>query len=228
MLLIAQPKSASTSLALTLAKMCKLKCRLGIPKRKGKDVDSKGFKSIQRLHNNMVKRTALFIKQIVVGRRTLFKEHIIPDAEHLKILSKHKEPIVILLRNPGKALEAYKRVGVKVTEGLKKDLVNFHNKYMWWASNKKNVLVIYFEDLILNYHALMKRICRHYKLKYKKIIPMMKKKYTGIGAKEVREQREYEKEHPFARPGIVFSEEQKKEINEFTDKEDNNVTDSTT
>lgn len=193
MLLIAQPKSASTSLALTIAKMCKIKCSLGIPKRKGKDIDSKGFKYIQRLHINMVKRTALFIKQIITGRKTLFKEHIIPDAEHLKILSKHKEPIIILLRNPGKAFEAYKRVGVKVTSGLEKDLNNFHNKYMWWASNKPNVLIIYFGDLILNYHDLMKRILKHYKLKYKKIIPLVKKKYTGIGAKEIREQREHEK-----------------------------------
>jgi hypothetical protein len=193
MLLIAMPKSASTSLAMTIAKICKLKCNLGIPKKKGKDVDSKGFRYIQKLHSNMVKRSPLFMKQVITGKRTLFKEHIIPDAEHLKILSKHKEPIVIILRNPEKALEAYKRIGAKVNEGLAKDLVNFHNKYMWWASNKPNVIVIYFEDLVINYRAIMKRILKHYRMSYRKIIPMLKKKYTGIGAKEVREQRENEK-----------------------------------
>lgn len=225
MLLIAMPKSASTSLATTIVKMCGLRLQLGIGRKK-KDVDCKGFKSIQKLHSNMIERSELFLKQEMKGRKTLFKEHILPSASHLKRLSKYREGIIVLLRNPEKAYEAYERVGAKVNEGIKKDLVNFHNKYMWWASNKPNVLVIYFEDLILNYHSVMKRIIKHYGLKAKKIIPLMKKKYTGIGAKEVREQHESEKQIQNNIDTINKAAESLNNI--IKDKEEENVTDSTT
>lgn len=193
MLLIAQPKSGSTSLACTIAKIQKLRCNLGIPK-KAKDKPCNELKHIQKLHNNMPKRSELFIKQVINGRKTLFKEHLIPSKEHIDILRKIKTNYVILLRNPEASAEAYKRVGAKVTDGVRQDLIDFHNKYMWFASNKKNVLVIYFEDLILNYRNVIKRIMKHYGLNPKKVIPMLKKKYTGVGAKEVREQHESEKD----------------------------------
>jgi hypothetical protein len=52
MLMIAQPKSASTSLAKTIAKIGKLYCNLGVPYHKG-DMKCKGFSQIQEYHDNM-------------------------------------------------------------------------------------------------------------------------------------------------------------------------------
>ena len=95
MLLIAQPKSASTSLAKTISKIGNLECKLGIPAIPI-DIECEGFKYIQKAHNNMAERSPLFIKQCLHGRKTIFKEHIIPTDRHIKILNKFKTNFVIL------------------------------------------------------------------------------------------------------------------------------------
>ena len=75
MLLIAMPKSASTSLAATIAEIGKLKCSLGVP-AVGTDIPCDGYEEVQHYHNNMAERSGLFIKQVVHGRKTIFKEHL--------------------------------------------------------------------------------------------------------------------------------------------------------
>lgn len=193
MLLIALPKSASTSLAVTIAKIGGLKCNLGIPKKDG-DLNCKGFKTIQKKHNNMVSRSPEFIHQIIKGRKTLFKEHLLPTKEHLETLDKYRGNIVILLRDSEHALDSYKRLGCKITKGLEKDLNDFHNKYMWWASNKRNALVIYYKDLVLDYVPTIKRVLKHYKIEHKKIIGLLKRKFTKVGIDRLKHPEKYIKE----------------------------------
>lgn len=187
MLLIAQPKSASTALACTIGKITGLNIKLGIPRTK-ESKDCQGFKELQRYHCNMIQRDQTFLKQVVTGSKTLFKEHLLPTDKHLRILENFKHRIVILLRNPEHSYDSYKRLlsenNKNCNEGLLKDLADFHNRWMWWASNKPNVTLVYYDDLILNYNGTMKRLLRHYKIGGK-IIPLMKKKYTGIGEKRV-------------------------------------------
>ncbi len=185
MLLIARPKSASTSLAVTISKIGGLKCSLGIPK-KDNAINCKGFKTIQKKHNNMISRSPEFIHQIIKGRKTLFKEHLLPTKEHLETLDKYRGNIVILLRDPAHALDSYKRLGCKITKSLEKDLNDFHNKYMWWASNKRNAIVIYYADLVLDYVPTIKRVLKHYKIKHKKIIGLLKRKYTTVGINRLK------------------------------------------
>ena len=188
MLLIAMPKSASTSLAATIAKIGNLNCKLGIS-RIDIDIDCDKFKYLQKCHDNMIERSSLFIKQVVEGRKTIFKEHLLPTKRHLEILKKFKSNIVILLRNPLDSYDSYKRLKVKNCEKLEKELKDFHNKYMWFASNKKNIIIIYYEDLILNYKNVMSKILKHFKIKGK-IIPMLKLKYTGVGRKRLEEKKD--------------------------------------
>jgi hypothetical protein len=187
MLLIAQPKSASTSLTKTISKIGSLNFKLGIPKT-AKDVQSNGFSEIQKYHNNMIKRSEIFIKQVIKGRKTLFKEHLLPTKHLLNILSKFNDPIVILLRKAEDSADNYIRIGcygVKLNN-LINDIKTFQNRYIEWAKNRNNVLIVYYEDLIFNYKKTIKKILKHYKIKHKKIIPLLKVKYTGVGLKRLQ------------------------------------------
>lgn len=188
MLLIALPKSASTSFAITISQICNLKVRLGIPKTEI-DIDCQGYKEIQKYHNNMIERSPLFLQQIITGNLTLFKEHLLPTDRHLRILEKFRKfKIVILLRDIEDAIDAYIRAGIQDynKKELKKNIMDFHNRYMYWSSNKPNVTLVYYRDLILNYQQTMNRILKWYKLKGK-IIPLKKLKYTGEGEKKLKE-----------------------------------------
>jgi hypothetical protein len=57
---------------------------------------------------------------------------------------------------------------------------------MWWDSRQGYTKIIYYQDLILNYQNTMKNILKWYGIKYKKIIPLLKLKYTGIGIKRLK------------------------------------------
>jgi len=185
MLLIAQPKSASTSLAKTIAAIGRLKnCKLGIPGKKI-DLPCKGFSQIQKYHNNMVERSPLFLQQVISGRNIFFKEHLLPTKRHIEILNKIKGRVAILLRNPEDSLDSYRRGNVKGDMGkLERDLKQFHQKWMWYASNKPHVITIDYEDLILNYNKTMRRLLDFYRIKGK-IIPLKKLRFTGVGVKRV-------------------------------------------
>jgi hypothetical protein len=188
MLLIAQPKSASTSLAHTIAKTVNINYKLGIP-RDDIDIDCHGFDEIQKYHNNMIERPPIFIKQVVTGRKTIFKEHLLPTDRHLRILEKFKKhKIVILLRNPDDSFDSYMRVLTKKPNRnvLLNDLQSFHNRYMWWDSRQINTIIVYYQDLILNYVNTMRKIFKWYGITPKKIIPLMRYKYTGIGEKRIK------------------------------------------
>jgi hypothetical protein len=189
MLLIAQPRSASTSLAKTIAEIGKLNVNLGIPRNEF-DIDCEGYIEIQKYHSNMVERNMKFLSQEIKGRKTLFKEHLLPTNRHLKILNKiGRIPYIVLLRDPDESLDSYIRLFKKNKDydkdKLLNDLRDFHDRYMWWASNKPNVLIFYYRDLILNYNTVIRKILKHYKIKYNKIIRLKKLHYTGIGEKRV-------------------------------------------
>jgi hypothetical protein len=188
MLLIAQPKSASTSLAKTIAKTGKLNCNLGVPKQ-AKDIKCKGFTEIQKFHDNMSQRNLKFLQQEINGRKTIFKEHLLPVDNHLRLLEKIRKPIIILLRYPEDSFDSYRRfLKEKYNENnLMQDIENFHNRYLWWDSRQSYTKIIYYRDLILNYKNVMKSILKWYKISYKGLLPLMKLKYTGIGKKRIIE-----------------------------------------
>lgn len=186
------PKSASTSLACTIGKITGLKVCLGKPRHE-KDVDCPGFSELQKYHDNMVLRNQLFLKQQIEGKKTFFKEHILPTPSHLSSLRKIKKHVVILLRDPDHVFDAYVRHDKKHfakykkhidLEQIEKDIHDFHDFYMWYASNKTWALVVYYKDLVKNYKPTMKKILKHYGLNGD-IIPLLKKKYTGVGVKRL-------------------------------------------
>jgi hypothetical protein len=188
MLLIAQPKSASTSLLYTLKQITKKEIKEGIP-RKPNEKDCPGFPEIQKHHCNMIQRNELFLKQVTKGRKTIFREHLMPTNDHLNILKKLNTNIVILLRDTNDSCDSYMRFNKKTDkEQIKKDLDDFHKKYVDFSrKNSRIVLIVYYKDLILNYIPTMKNILRHFNLKIPKKIPLLqKRKFTGVGLKRLR------------------------------------------
>lgn len=185
MLIIAQPKSASTSLVHTIGDIADIKVMVGIPKTKI-DIVCEGYNEIQRYHNNMVERSPVFLKQLIEGRKTVFKEHLLPTNRHLEIIKKFKTNIVILLRNVDDIVDCYDRLKSKTNlKQIRKDISKFHDRWMYFASNKANIIVIEYRDLILSYEKTMDKILKHFKLKRKKNIKFKRLKYTGIGEKRV-------------------------------------------
>lgn len=194
MLLIGQPKSASTSLAYTLSDILGLNLRLGIPKTE-KDTDCPGFSGIQQLHDNMVQRSEKFISDVVNGKKTLFKEHLLPINDHLKELDKNKQKIIVLLRNPAHSYDAYVRHDKIHFEKfgnhidlpqIKKDLKLFYDKYKEFCLLRNYALLVEYDDLILNYENKMQIILSHIGTNAK-IKPLQKRKYTGIGEKRLND-----------------------------------------
>lgn len=200
MLIIAQPKSASTSLAKTLAKILKLECTLGIPRLKI-EPDCEGFTEIQKFHDNMIERTPIFFRQSIQNRKKIVKEHILPTKRHigiLKLIFKRfpMSRVLVVLRNPEDSIDCYVRgkYKIKSKSKLTDDLNIFYEEYIKHFANKnyKNVLIIFYKDLILNYKETIQKIIDFWGFNYKKpkIIPLLKLRYTGIGEKRILEQKD--------------------------------------
>lgn len=186
MLIIAQPKSASTSLLFTLAKMMKVKAFIGI-KRKKYDILHDGYEQIQKYHTLVFERTPLDIKIMIENKNILYREHLLPCKRNFKILDKYKN-FIVLLRNPFDSYDNYKRMLEKTNkenELILNDLILFNETYSEYLKNRPDILVINYEDLILNYNETIKKIFKYWKIK-SKIIELDKQNYTGIGLKRLK------------------------------------------
>ncbi len=196
MLLIAQPKSASTSLLYTIKEVLKIRIKEGIPK-KHYEIDCENFSEIQKHHSNMIERSSLFIKRIIINKKILYREHLLPTKRHLIILDKllkiNKEKIVILLRKPEDSFDSYLRLKNSVIdkEQLLKDLKDFYSIYIDFVQGKEDkILLIHYKELVLNYKKTIKKVFSYYGYKPPKRLKSLKrKKYTGVGAKRIYEQK---------------------------------------
>jgi hypothetical protein len=188
MLIIGMPKSASTSFAETLSIITNKKCQLIIPS-KDKDIDCKGFVELPKCHCNMKERGPIFLNQIIQGKKTIFREHLLPTETHIKRVSKYKDPMILLLRKPDHVYDSYDRLFKKYNQSkinrrrLKKELIKYYNT--WNNVNIDNLLKIDYNELILNYDETMKKVLNHIKCEGE-IIPLLKKKYTGVGEKRLK------------------------------------------
>jgi len=199
---ISQPKSAGSSLACTLAKILKANYVNGRV-YEHKKIYCEGFTELQKWHNTMIPRTAKFLYGYCTGTKNVYKEHILPTKEHMKIIRNFKYDIMILLRNPIDSIDCYKRFDlneIKKRHGrsgivnlieIKKDINLFYNRYMKIKKeNHSHLLFITFEDIINNFSKTLKKIFEHYKLilpKNYENIKLKKIKYTGIGEKRSKE-----------------------------------------
>ena len=188
MLIIAQTKSASRSLLVTIAKILKIKWKTQIMPKKPLDVE--GFDEIKKFHTDIIRRGKLFLKTTMTEKHTVYKEHIVPTEEHLNLLSQRKDKYIILLRTVKDCLDSYVRHFAETGEQYDKkklynDLKQFNSLYREFAKGKDNILIVDYENLVLNYENEMTKILNHLGFKKFKIIPLEKILYTGIGEKKL-------------------------------------------
>lgn len=166
MLLIAQPKSASTSLMWSLSEILKVPLKNG-HNRCSEDKDCEGYKQLQIYHGTMVKRCREYLRWYI-KKDIIYKEHILPTQEHLKYIEDIGEPVVVLLRNPAECIASYKRVLSVIPdkkidfEEMEKELQLFYDKYMQLTNNPLYMIITY-KDIVEDFIETIKKVIVHYK-----------------------------------------------------------------
>jgi hypothetical protein len=195
MLLIAEPKSGSTSLLWSIAEILKIQRKNGQNRLKS-DIKCIGFEEMQKYHNTTVKRSKEFLKKYIESKDIIYKEHILPTKEHLKYLGEIGRPVVVLLRNSTDIIESYKRVfsvlpDIKKMidlEKMKKELDLFY--YLYNKQRNTMFLKVHYEDIVLNFHATIKKILSQYgfniPMKEIKKYQLQKRNFGGHGLRKLK------------------------------------------
>jgi len=207
MLIIAQPKSASTSLAMTMAdildwpfhqvflskhKSRKSLCLSNLRKKRDQIVPDLP-------HGDMVQYTAADLKSMSVLHK-VFKQHIPPTDNNLRHIKEKQVKCVVLLRDPRNAAEAYLR-HIKINEGEKyknprKNSNIFNKRYsaMSWfhtgylgIDDLKHVKIVHFENLVVESTRIINEILEFYGREPIPDITLRKERFTGVGLEELKQ-----------------------------------------
>lgn len=188
MLIISQPRSASRSLVDTLKIITGLNCGQARPKYY-REEKCDGFKEMQKGSGmSMIPWTKKELFDLIVDRKKIMKTHVLPEKMHLDYLYKNDLPVLIQLRTPEHAADSYCRIEsgkkeININNVIKEHKL-FFDLYKKLADEKKNYLIIYYEELVLDYQKTMRKILKHFKIKLKKgqkIISLKKRHYSKIG-----------------------------------------------
>lgn len=167
MLLIAEPKSASTSLLYSIAEIGKLQRKNG-QNRQAKDVKCNEYENIQTYHGTTVKRNYAYLEKYLKSRILIYKEHILPTKEHLDILKKIDTNFVVLLRDTESIMKSYSRVFDVLPElnidrkRMKAEIQEFSDRYM--ELNWNTILIVTYNDIVNSFTEIMEKILVHYEL----------------------------------------------------------------
>ncbi len=193
MLIVAIPKSASTSLMFTIAQLHQLPA-----KQPGySDLNTPNeFKQLSNYHYDIVDLTPSVVKDLSKPN-CIYKQHFPPTENNIALLKQQKT--VLLLRKPAQVLDAYYRaiktfsiensVGFKrslgkagwltyISEsGLEREIELFYRG--WEEFAHENIWTVHFKDLISNPVATINTVERFWNLP---ITPgpfsLMKMRYT--------------------------------------------------
>lgn len=194
MLIIAQPKAASTSLQHAIAQnaFCQIET---INDKMYFDVNSRQFPELQKIFTTEYEIDARRIFEMVIDVNKVHKRHLLPIDRHMDILDKIQMPIIILLRDVNGSIENLKKHKEKHNEiysweydinALKKEYQLFYNKWLAFSKNKSYVLVIDYKNLLQDYQETMHKIFKHLNLRQRKIYNDLPKiNYTGNGIKNL-------------------------------------------
>lgn len=195
MLLIAQPKSASTSLMHSLSEILDITHKNGQSIMKG-ETKCEGYEELQKYHGTTVKRNYKYMEKYIKDKKIIYKEHILPTSHHLEIINKINSPVVVLLREPEETIESYKRVFSVLPElkdinynKLLDEVKEFYNVYK--NINNDLYLIVTFRDIVFNFNQTIKKIIKHYGLnipKNLKKFELAKRNYTGHGIRKIMEE----------------------------------------
>ena len=195
MILIAQPKSASTSLLETLREIGNLRGN------KYRDPEAKRYeyKRLTLPHNNFQDCSDReLLTDACTSKDKMYQIHLPPTKNNRKIIKKAEDKVLILLRNPAGSVEGYTRhvySGRRYNYAKTKQKAKEHHKVLAWFNEewrsfaKKNpelALVINFEDLVLNNKKYIDQATAFLEIPIvKRITKLRKARYTGQGMKKI-------------------------------------------
>lgn len=195
MLIIAIPKSCSTSLASTFANINNLLFQQ--TSHKQNNTNRCKSNNLFRIHSDMIEYEESEINKFV-NSNIVYKQHIFPSENNLNLIKKTK--CVILLRKPEDVINSYRRkyafdgshvmnkFGLKQSDtykryletfikfGLYQDLVNFNQRYEEIQSC--NHLIIYKDDIINDTDTTINKINEFFGFPKKTNINLQKKRYV--------------------------------------------------
>jgi hypothetical protein len=194
-LLIAQPKSASTSLMHSISQILKVAHKNGQSRGKA-DINCEGFEELQKYHSTTVRRSFKYLNNYISSNNIIYKEHILPIQHHLDCIEKIAKPIVVLLRKPEETIESYKRVFSVLPELKNIDYDKLYEEVKLFYDTYLNIeselyLKITFRDVVFNFNKTMMKIINHYKFKIPDNInnfKLEKRNYTGHGLRKIIEE----------------------------------------
>lgn len=174
MLLIAMPKSASTSIMITIGKLHDINAKQEMNFSTQPYPDE--CKILFKYHSD-IRELSPETVELFKQNNSLYKQHIFPSINNIDLLKNEKK--IILLRKPKDILLAYRRGSHKKVHtlldgfslqfnekewinkstecGLLNDLEYFHNKWVKESQNK-NTMTIEYVDLIENTKETINKI----------------------------------------------------------------------
>lgn len=196
MLIIAIPKSASTSLLDTLGKLHSLEAKQILLRDQPAP---ENLRLLHCYHSDMREITADHAALFAHGQK-LFKQHIPPSPGNIGLLTGTKK--VVLLRHPEQIIEAYCRAEAKglhqprvefsdcktpeewkakaAENGLLGDLQWFHDQWTAEAAaHPEEILTLGFEELVENSEESLNRVEAHFGLPVSERVKLSKVRYSG-------------------------------------------------
>lgn len=194
MLIVAIPKSASTSLMITLSRLHNIPSSQLFFKDQ---MPLANFPVLSDYHSDIRTLDKEQLAQLDSNTH-IFKQHIAPTAEHLDAL--RSVPKVVLLRNPKDIISAYYRAESKMIHDKRKEFEGKRTEEEWqiqaeeiglinevssfhdgWKSANGNQILIYYEDLIANPKEVINKIESYFGLdKTNNKITLSKERYSRV------------------------------------------------
>ncbi len=133
------------------------------------------------------------MNKYISDKKIIYKEHILPTYNHLRIISKINKPVIVLLRKPEETIESYKRVFSVLPElkdinwdKLYEEVKLFYDIYT--KIKNKIYLKIHFREVVFDFYTTIEKIIKHYGFKVPKDLrgfSLQKRNYTGHGLRKI-------------------------------------------
>ena len=178
MLIIAIPKSSSTSFLAALSEVSNIPGTQNFKLKNSKETaDLPFFKGISVGHSDMVNIDEATLNHWIESKECFYKQHILPTKHNIDILKKAKSKVIILIRNNHEILKSYDRVpkgGMKKAwkdrvvskKETLKALRLFTVVYKHHFKKNKNFLFIDFYDVTKNTQKTLRKSLRFLCVKY--------------------------------------------------------------
>ena len=194
MLLIAQPKSASTSLLDTLGRITGLK---GTQYFISQKIFEPEFFELSKLHTDACGIGYETLNSFINNQKVIYKQHFVPNDNNLKCLSKINKKIVVLLRNPLDCIDAYINngkyiIGYYNLPKIFDEMKLYYDRYVQFSEINKNIVLIDYNVLILDTEKTIEKILNHFNLRaITNDWTLSRKRFTGKGLKKLGVKNEY-------------------------------------